>query len=338
MTEKLSKRNWFLITLFCFIGGIAWNTENMYFNTFMYNSIYGDATHSAMAGAMAPTTAVSRMVALSAIAAVVTTFIMGNLSDKLKNRRLFISVGYMLWGGVTAMFGFISKETTAKLFRLSDEAMILTATVWVVILMDIVMTFMGSTSNDAAFQAWVTDITHPKQRALVETLLSVVGTVSSFAVTGVGTFAQAGKLSYRAFFAGLGIIVAICGVAGLFLLEDPPRAVKKTESKSNYLTDLVYGFRPSVIKNNPRLYLALSAFGLSVVGFQVFFPYLLVYLQYVVLPDNGGVTNLLRPSVIVTAVPSPGVLSSSSVPPCSRMISSATASPMPDPCTVVSAL
>ena len=301
MAEKLSKRNWFLITLFCFMGGIAWNTENMYFNTFMYNSIYGDASQAAMAGAMAPTTAVSRMVAFSAIAAVLTTFIMGNLSDKLKNRRLFISVGYILWGIVTAMFGLISKETTAKLLHLSGDAAILTATVWVVILMDIVMTFMGSTSNDAAFQAWVTDITHPKQRALVETLLSVTGTVSAVAVTGAGTFAQAGKLSYRAFFAGLGIIVAICGAAGLVLLKDPPRTVQKNETGSNYLADLFYGFRPSVIKNNPRLYLALSAFGLSVVSFQVFFPYLLVYLQYVVIPDKGGAQNLLRPGVLVTA-------------------------------------
>ena len=301
MTQKLSKRNWFLITLFCFMGGVAWNTENMYFNTFMYNSVYGDASGAAMAGAMAPTTAVSRMVALSAVAAVLTTFIMGSLSDKLKNRRLFISVGYIAWGAVTAMFGFISKETTAKLLRLSDEATILTATVWVVILMDVVMTFMGSTSNDAAFQAWVTDITHPKQRALVETLLSVVGTVSAVAVTGVGTFAQAGRLSYRVFFAGLGVIVSVCGAAGLFLLQDPPRTVPSHEEKSNYLADLVYGFRPGVIKSNPRLYLALSSFGLSVVAFQVFFPYLLVYLQYVVLPENGGAENLLRPGVIVTA-------------------------------------
>ena len=300
--EKLSRKNWFLITLFCFVGGIAWNTENMYFNTFLYNSVYGDASEAAMAGAMTPETAVARMVALSAVAAVLTSFIMGTLSDKLKNRRLFISVGYILWGAVTAMFGLITKENTAKLFGLTDEAQILAWTVWIVILMDIVMTFMGSTSNDAAFQAWVTDVTTPKQRAGVETLLSVVGTVSALAITGVGSFAQAGKISYRVFFLGLGIAVSVCGLAGLFLLEDPPRTVKNTEPKSSYFADLFYGFRPSVIKNNPRLYLALSAFGLSVVGLPVFFPYLLVYLQYVVLPDNGGIENILRPSVILTAV------------------------------------
>ena len=300
--EKLSGKNWFIIILFCFVGGIAWNTENNYFNTFIYNSVYADASQTAINGSMAPTTAVSRMVALSAVAAVLTTFLMGTLSDKLKNRRLFISVGYILWGAVTALFGFITKQNTAALFHLSDEVMILTATVWVVIFMDIFMTFMGSTSNDAAFQAWVTDITSAKQRALTETVLSVVGTISFLAVVGVGSFAQAGRLSYRDFFIILGAVVSVCGVAGLFLIKDPPRTVQKTQEKSSYFSDLIYGFRPSVIKANPRLYLALSAFGLSTVGFQVFYPYLLVYIQYVVIPENGGAEHILRPSVIVTAV------------------------------------
>ena len=140
--EKLSKKNWFIITLFCFMGGIAWNTENMYFNTFIINEIYADVSQAAILGSMEATTAVARMVALSAIAAVFTTFIMGALSDKLKNRKMFISVGYIFWGIVTAMFGFITKENVSNLFNLTDEAKILGTTVWFVILMDIVMTFM----------------------------------------------------------------------------------------------------------------------------------------------------------------------------------------------------
>ncbi len=300
--EKLSKKNWLIITLFCFMGGIAWNTENMYFNTFITNEIYADVSQAAIAGTMEATTAVARMVALSAIAAVLTTFVMGALSDKLKNRKMFISIGYILWGIVTAMFGFITKENVANLFHLTDEARILGCTVWFVILMDIVMTFMGSTSNDAAFQAWVTDVTVPRQRPVVETVLSVVGTVSSFAVTGVGSFAQAGTISYKIFFIGLGVIVTLCGVAGLFLIKDPPRTVEKSSSSSSYWKDLVYGFRPSVIKENSRLYLALVSFCFAIIAFQVFYPYLLTYIQYVVIPDNGGVENILKPSVIITAV------------------------------------
>lgn len=299
--ERLSKKNWFIITLFCFMGGIAWNTENMYFNTFITNEIYADVSQAAIRGTMEATTAVARMVALSAIAAVVTTFIMGALSDKLKNRKMFISVGYILWGIVTAMFGFITKDNIANLFKLTDEAKILGCTVWFVILMDIVMTFMGSTSNDAAFQAWVTDVTVPKQRPIVETVLSVVGTISSLAVTGVGSFAQAGTISYKLFFGGLGIIVTLCGVVGLFLIKDPPRTIQ-TQSSSSYWADLFYGFRPSVIKENARLYLALLAFCFAIIAFQVFYPYLLTYVQYVVLPDNGGVENILKAPVIITAV------------------------------------
>ena len=302
MKEKLTKKNWFVITLFCFMGGIAWNTENMYFNTFITNEIYADVSQAAILGSMEATTAVARMVALSAIAAVVTTFIMGALSDKLKNRKMFISVGYILWGIVTGMFGFITKENVASLFNLTDEVRILSCTVWFIILMDIVMTFMGSTSNDAAFQAWVTDVTVPKQRPAVETVLSVVGTVSSFAVTGVGSFAQAGTISYKVFFVCLGLVVTLCGVAGLFLIKDPPRTAQTVSDSSSYWSDLFYGFRPTVIKENSRLYLALVSFCFAIVSFQVFYPYLLTYVQYVVIPDNGGISNILRPSVIITAV------------------------------------
>ena len=298
--EKVSKKNWFIIILFCFMGGIAWNTENMYFNTFITNEIYADVSQSAILGSMEAVTAVSRMVALSAIAAVLTTFVMGALSDKLKNRKMFISVGYILWGIVTAMFGFITKENVANLFNLTDEAKILGCTVWFVILMDIVMTFMGSTSNDAAFQAWVTDVTVPRQRPAVETVLSVVGTISSFAVTGVGSFAQAGTISYKLFFGLLGLVVTLCGVAGLFLIKDPPRTAQ-IKTSSNYWADLIYGFRPSVIKENSRLYLSLVAFCFAIIAFQVFYPYLLTYVQYVVIPDNGGVENILKAPVIITA-------------------------------------
>ncbi len=298
--ENLSKRNWFTICLFSFMGGVAWNVENMYFNTFLYNSVYAGTSQTAQAGAMAPTTAISRMVAYSAIAAVLTTFVMGTLSDKLKNRKLFISVGYIFWGIVTGMFGLITKENVAGLFHLSDDAKILTSTVWVVIIMDIVMTFMGSTSNDAAFNAWVTDVTTPKIRPILETVLTVVGFVSAGAVMGVGSFAQAGKVSYQTFFIGLGVFVTLCGVAGLFLIKEPLNRTRKDDS-SSYWADLFYGFRVSVIKENIRLYLALLAIGFSTVAYQVFFPYLLVYLQYVIIPENGGDKFLTTP-VIITAV------------------------------------
>ena len=95
-TAKLSKRIWFNIVLFGFIGQVAWNVENMYFNTFLYNSIYANASQAAIDGSINVIDAVSKMVAFSAVTAMLTSFIMGALSDKVGNRKKFISIGYIL--------------------------------------------------------------------------------------------------------------------------------------------------------------------------------------------------------------------------------------------------
>ena len=308
-TDKLSLLNWFNVCLFCLIGGIAWNLENMYFNTFLYNEIYATATKEAVLGAMEPSTAVSRMVALSAVTAVVTTFIMGTFSDRMKNRKVFISIGYILWGGITATFGFITKENISAITGLSDAAQILTCTVWAVIIMDMVMTFMGSTSNDSAFNAWVTDITTPSSRPKVETAFTIVGFVAMGIVMGAGTVTQSGLVSYKLFFGVLGILVALAGIVGLFTLKEPEHIVKE-EKKTSYWADLFYGFKPSVIKENSTLYLILVAMSLFNCAFQVFFPYLIVYLQYVVLesPANKELLSSSLPAVIIVGVLAVAVL------------------------------
>lgn len=307
--DRLSPLNWFNVCLFCLIGGIAWNLENMYFNTFLYNEVYATATKEAVLGAMEPSTAVSRMVGLSAVTAVVTTFIMGTISDRMKNRKVFISIGYIVWGAITASFGFITKENVATVFGLTDAVQILTFTVWTVIIMDMVMTFMGSTSNDSAFNAWVTDITTPTTRPKVETAFTFVGFVAMGIVMGAGTAAQSGAVTYKAFFGLLGLLVAIAGVVGLFTLKEPTHVVKE-EKKTSYWADLFYGFRPSVIKENSTLYLILAAMCLFNCAFQVFFPYLIVYLQYVVLESsvNKELMADSLPTVIIVGVIAVAVL------------------------------
>ena len=307
MENKLSKRIWLNIVIFSFMGGVAWNLENMYFNTFLYGSIYEGVSAQALAGVMAPTTAISRIVALSAVTAVVTTFIMGTLSEKMKKRKVFISVGYIIWGLITAAFGFISKENVAAIFGLSDEIQILAVSVWVVIIMDMIMTFMGSTSNDSAFNAWLTDITNPAVRPTVETVHMFVGLFAMLAAMGVGSLAQGGVVSYRDFFLGLGAIVAICGVAGLFTLEEPK--IKGEKTNSNYWSDLFYGFRPSVVKENANLYLVIAALAIYNIAVQVFFPYLFVYLEKVILPGVVFDAKTIIVAVIAVLVLAVGVIS-----------------------------
>ena len=134
LITKIGARNWAAILLLGLAGQLAWNVENSWFNTFVYDTITPDPR------------AVAWMVAVSAITATATTLTMGTVSDRRGKRRPFIFGGYILWGIATIIFpttAFIKTTTLAVLM---------------VILADGIMTFFGSTAYDAAFNAWTTDI------------------------------------------------------------------------------------------------------------------------------------------------------------------------------------
>jgi len=140
MTKIFGKDKWTALLLFGLVGQIAWSVENMYFNLFVFETV-------------APSLdTVTLMVQLSGIAATVTTLIIGTLSDKTGNRRTFISFGYIIWGVTVALFGFISPELTAKLFN-TDISRAVTIALVLVVVGDCVMTFFGSSANDACFNA-----------------------------------------------------------------------------------------------------------------------------------------------------------------------------------------
>ena len=101
---KLSASSWATIILFGLIGQIAWSIENMQFNLFLFNYIGGT------------TSDIAAMVAWSAIISTFTTLIMGIVTDRIGKRRLFLCVGYIIWGIITMAFAFISRENTARLF------------------------------------------------------------------------------------------------------------------------------------------------------------------------------------------------------------------------------
>ncbi len=284
-SNKLSKRIWFNLILFGFMGQVAWSVENVYFNTFLFNKIGGS------------TDDISLMVALSAATAVITTFIMGTLSDKINKRKIFICSGYIIWGLTVAVFAVISRENVASLFHIGDAAKVLAATVSIVIFMDCLMTFMGSTSNDAAFNAWITDITVPENRGVAEGVLSTLPILAMLIVT-VAFGAGVTAVGYSVCFIGLGALVSLCGILGLFTLKDSRSGEK---SEGNYLEDLFYGFRPSVIKANSKLYLVLASVCVFSVAVQIFLPYIFIYVQHYLKFDFNTVAEKLSPPVILAA-------------------------------------
>ena len=255
----LGGRTWAAVLIFGLFGQIAWVIENMYFNVFLYNTISGD------------TAMIAAMVSASAVTATVTTLVMGALSDKLGKRKALIVVGYLLWGVSVASFAFLSVENVGKLFPAAQAAQ---AAAIAVVVMDCVMTFFGSTANDAAFNAWVTDVTVPQNRGRVETVLAVLPLVAMLVVFGaLDGMTQSGNWS--TFFLVVGGLTLVGGLLGIFFLREP----KCERSKEPYFANIVYGLRPAVIRANPALYISLTALAIYSMSQQVYMPYLIIYIQ-----------------------------------------------------------
>ena len=232
----------------------------MYFNVFVFDTITKNLDY------------ITLMVQLSGVAATFVTLIAGTLSDKLGNRRSFISFGYIIWGITVILFGFISTDTVEKLFGMSyDDAVMLC--VWAVIIGDCVMTLFGSTSNDAAFSAWVTDNTENSYRGRVETVISILPLAAMLVVAG-GFGILVGFIGYTYLFLGLGAVISISGVVGIFIIKDSERLVK-----SGTLRDMIYGFKPSTVKAHTPLYVSLLILVVYGIACQIFMPYLIIYMN-----------------------------------------------------------
>jgi len=257
--DKLGARAWSSILIFGLFGQIAWVVENMYFNVFLYNTIDGNPN------------AIAWMVGASAAVATLTTMVMGALSDKIGRRKIFITTGYILWGLSTLSFGFISTDNVAALLPTANAV---TVAVIAVIVMDCVMTFFGSTANDGAFNAWVTDITTENNRGKVEGILATLPLLALLLIFGAfDGLTQSGN--WPLFFFLIGGIITLGGILGLFLIKE----TRFEKPKENYWKTVVYGFRWSTIKENKLLYLSLVTMALFGIATQIYMPYFIIYFQ-----------------------------------------------------------
>ena len=259
--EKFSRKNWFLLLLFGTIGQIAWSVENMFFPSFVYDSVAPDIN------------TITLMVQLSGIAATVVTLIAGTLSDKIGNRRSFVSIGYIIWGVTVAIFGCLSADNISALFGMPIDEAVKVALVMVVVV-DCVMTMFGSTANDAAFNAWVTDNTKPSYRGSVETVLSILPLIALLIVAG-GFGMLTGALGYQTVFIALGAVITVCGGVGMFIFKDSPDV-----QRSGNFGDIIYGFKPSVIKKYLPFYATLLSVLVFGVAIQSFMSYLIIFMEH----------------------------------------------------------
>lgn len=283
MKNKLSGRFWCSLVLFSLTGQVAWVVENMYFNVFIYkifNASAGD---------------ISLMVAASAVAATLTTVFIGALSDRLGKRKLFMCGGYILWGVSIFSFALIRLDVINVLFPAAASAA--AVGVSLVIIMDCVMTFFGSSANDAAFNAWLTDSVDSSNRGAAEGINAMMPLVAILAVFGgFMAFDLDKSESWNIIFCVIGGTVLLVGIIGLFIIDEP----RAKPSSEGYWSSIIYGFLPSAVRESPGLYLALAAFAVFNISIQIFMPYLIIY--YEVSLGMADYVLVMAPAIIIASV------------------------------------
>lgn len=281
---KLSSKFWLALVIFSLTGQIAWVVENMYFNVFIYKMFNASATE------------ISAMVMASAIAATITTVFIGALSDKVGKRKLFICGGYILWGISIASFSLIRIDVINTLFPMVASAT--SVGVSLVIIMDCIMTFFGSSANDACFNAWLTDETQNSGRGAAEGINAMMPLVAILAVFGGFMAFDLNKSeSWTAIFLIIGITVIVIGVLGLFLIKEN---VKKLPENNSFFKNIFYGFTPSVIKSNSMLYITFLGFAVFGISIQIFMPYLILY--YNVSLGMDDYVLIMAPAIIIASI------------------------------------
>ena len=282
--KKLGKKFYLALVIFSLTGQIAWVIENMYFNVFIYKMFGADAS------------AISLMVAASAVSATLTTIFIGALSDKIGKRKLFISGGYILWGISILSFALIRIDIINSLFPSVVSAA--SMGVSLVIIMDCVMTFFGSSANDAAFNAWLTDMTEDGNRGSAEGINSMMPLLAIIAVFGGFMAFDLNKAeSWTTIYIIIGLTVLLIGILGIFIIDE---STTQKEENSHYLKNILYGFKPSVIKNNKTLYITLICFAIFGISIQIFMPYLILYYNVSLKMDNYVL--IMAPAIILAAV------------------------------------
>lgn len=283
MKTKFSGYFKLTLILFSLIGQIAWVVENMYLNVFIYKMFNATAAD------------ISAMVAASAVAATLTTVFIGALSDKIGKRKIFMCGGYIAWGVSILCFILLKEDLIASVFPMAVSAASVGVTL--VIVLDCIMTFFGSSANDAAFNAWLTDSTDSTNRGAAEGINAMMPLVAILAVFGgFMAFDLDKEQSWTYIFAIIGITVTAVGVIGCFIIKEP--SIKKAED--GYFKTVVHGFLPSTVKANRSLYFYLAAFIVFNISIQIFMPYLILY--YEVSLGMADYVFVMAPAIILASV------------------------------------
>lgn len=258
-----SLRFWILVWGLGIIGQLCWNVENQWFNTFVYAKIAKDPT------------IISWMVAISAIATTISTFLFGTLSDRKGRRRTFIAFGYILWGIFTILFGTTEFITGG---RPADSAKLLLLAATAVVLADALMSFFGSMGNDAGFNAWLNDNMTESNRSHIGAALATQPIIGTIIGTVVGGMLIGKADNYMRLFTVMGGLVIVFGLLTLLFMQDAPGLAPNR--RGGFRQQLFSAFDFRALMKRKELVWVFLLLTFYFVAFNVYYPHVGNYMIY----------------------------------------------------------
>ncbi len=260
---KTGFRFWLMVWGLGLAGQLCWNMENQWFNTFVYEKIAKDPT------------IISWMVAVSATATAISTFISGTMVDRKGRRKYAVSIGYILWGIFTIAFGltqYITKgsgSTSANLLMTAGIA---------VVCADAIMSFFGSMGNDSGFNAWMNDHMDEGNRGQIGAALATQPIIGTIMGTVLGGMLVGAGNNYMRLFVAMGGFVILCGIIALFAMEDAPDLKPHIEGSFFEQFASIFNFRKYFeLKELVWVNFTLAAY---FIAFNMYFTHLGNYMIY----------------------------------------------------------
>lgn len=260
--KSSSLRFWMLVWGLGVAGQLCWNIENQWFNTFVYAKIAKDPT------------IISWMVAVSALATTIATFLFGTLSDRIGKRKPFVAGGYILWGLFTILFGTTEFITGGAAD--SGSRILLAATA--VVLADALMSFFGSMGNDSGFNAWLNDAMTQKNGSHIGAALATQPIIGTIVGTVVGGLLIGSNDNYMRLFVVMGVLVIVFGVLAWIFMKDAPTLAPNRQGSFSKQLFSAFNFR-ALFRHREMVcvFLVLTVYFIS---FNVYFPHVGNYMIY----------------------------------------------------------
>lgn len=260
--KSSSLRFWMLVWGLGVAGQLCWNIENQWFNTFVYAKIAKDPT------------IISWMVAVSALATTIATFLFGTLSDRIGKRKPFVAGGYILWGLFTILFG--TTEFIAGGAAGSGSRILLAATA--VVLADALMSFFGSMGNDSGFNAWLNDAMTEKNGSHIGAALATQPIIGTIVGTVVGGLLIGSNDNYMRLFVVMGVLVIVFGVLAWIFMKDAPTLAPNRQGSFSKQLFSAFNFR--ALFRHRELVCVFLVLTVYFISFNVYFPHVGNYMIY----------------------------------------------------------